>query len=393
MELKDIKFDKHNYRKHSAENQKLIKKSLEETGFGRSVLIDSENCLIAGNGVVSQLPKNTKIKVVETDGTEMVVVKRTDLKTADRKRKELARNDNATSNNVEWEQEELKQDFSLDELKAWGIEELPDIETELEEVKEDEIPEQVETRCKRGDIWQLGEHRLMCGDSTVITDVEKLMAGEKADMVFTDPPYLMGFEGNVHADGTKSFNAKFGSIKNDKMSREEGDQFISDIFSVIKEFCKGAYYVSFYRLGLDYIFRALDKLNNKYKSLIIWNKGNHTLSNSDYMSKYEPIIYGWFDEHNFYGDRSNFDIWDIQRTQKNDLHPTMKPVALVAKAVENSSKRGGLVLDLFGGSGTSIIACEQTGRKCYTMELDEHYCDVIIKRWENLTGKEGVLCK
>lgn len=121
MELKDIKFDKHNYRKHSAENQKLIKKSLEETGFGRSVLIDSENCLIAGNGVVSQLPKNTKIKVVETDGTEMVVVKRTDLKTEDRKRKELARNDNATANNVEWENEELKADFSADELKAWGI--------------------------------------------------------------------------------------------------------------------------------------------------------------------------------------------------------------------------------------------------------------------------------
>lgn len=195
MQLSDIKFDKHNYRKHSAENQKLIKKSLEETGFGRSVLIDSENCLIAGNGVVSQLPKNTKIKVVETDGTEMVVVKRTDLKTSDRKRKELARNDNATANNVEWEQEELKQDFSLDELKAWGIEELPAIETELEEVKEDEVPEQVETKCKRGDIWQLGEHRLMCGDSTVITDVEKLMNGEKADMVFTDPPYGVSYEG------------------------------------------------------------------------------------------------------------------------------------------------------------------------------------------------------
>ena len=121
MELKDIKFDKHNYRKHSAENQKLIKKSLEETGFGRSVLIDSENCLIAGNGVVSQLPKNTKIKVIETDGTEMVVVKRTDLKTDDRKRKELARNDNATANNVEWDGVEVTADFSTDELKEWGI--------------------------------------------------------------------------------------------------------------------------------------------------------------------------------------------------------------------------------------------------------------------------------
>jgi hypothetical protein len=136
MELKDIKFDKHNYRKHSPENQKLIKKSLEETGFGRSVLIDSENCLIAGNGVVSQLPKNTKIKVVETDGTEMVVVKRTDLKTSDRKRKELARNDNATANNVEWDNEELAIDFDTKELKTWGIEDLPNAENELQDLSD-----------------------------------------------------------------------------------------------------------------------------------------------------------------------------------------------------------------------------------------------------------------
>lgn len=135
MQLSDIKFDKHNYRKHSVENQKLIKKSLEETGFGRSVLIDSENCLIAGNGVVSQLPKNTKIKVVETDGTEMVVVKRTDLKTADRKRKELARNDNATANNVEWDNDELAVDFEPSELKAWDIKELK-TETDLEDLSE-----------------------------------------------------------------------------------------------------------------------------------------------------------------------------------------------------------------------------------------------------------------
>lgn len=394
MQITDLKFDKKNYRKHNAKNLDLIKKSINETGFGRSIVIDSNNEIVAGNGLVSQVNKDTKLKIIETDGSELVVVKRTDLKTDDEKRKKLALLDNSTSDKVEWDLDNLSADFDLGELSEFGLEELSEV-VEQGEVIEDEVPnaEEVETKVKKGDIWQLGDHRLMCGDSTVITDVEKLMNGNKADMVFTDPPYLMGFEGNVHADGTKSYNAKFGSIKNDKMSREEGDQFILDVFSVIKEFCKGAYYVSFYRLGLDYIFRALDKLNNKYKSLIIWNKGNHTLSNSDYMSKYEPIVYGWFDEHNFYGDRSNFDIWDIQRTQKNELHPTMKPVALVAKAVENSSQRGGLVLDLFGGSGTSIIACEQTGRKCYTMELDPHYCDVIITRWEKLTGKEAKLCK
>lgn len=162
MELKDIKFDKHNYRKHSAENQKLIKKSLEETGFGRSVLIDSENCLIAGNGVVSQLPKNTKIKVVETDGTEMVVVKRTDLKTADRKRKELARNDNATANNVEWDQEELKQDFSLDELKAWDIEDLPGGTDELKDLSDDLKPHyEIAVECINEEEQQLLFNKLV----------------------------------------------------------------------------------------------------------------------------------------------------------------------------------------------------------------------------------------
>ena len=174
------------------------------------------------------------------------------------------------------------------------------------------------------------------------------------------------------------------------MSREDGDKFILNIFKNIQKFNKGAYYVCFYRLGLDYIFRALDKLNNQYKALIIWNKGNHTLSNSDYMSKYEPIVYGWFNDHLFYGDRSNFDIWDIQRTQKNDLHPTMKPIALCSKAIENSSKKEDIVLDLFGGSGSTLIASEQLERNCYTMELDPKYVDVIIERWENFTGKKAV---
>ena len=388
----EIKFDTKNYRTHDDKNKKLILKSLKKCGAGRSILIDKQGEIIAGNGVYEQAKNlNIPVKIIETDGSELIAIKRTDLDTESKKRKELALADNSTSDNVTWDLSNLKADFDLSELPEWGLEGLVEVEQLDPEITEDEVPsnEQVETRVKRGDIWKLGEHRLMCGDSTVITDVAKLMNGEKADMVFTDPPYLMGFEGNVHADGSKSHNAKFGPIKNDKMSREDGDQFILDIFTVIKEFCNGAYYVSFYRLGLDYIFRALDKLNNKYKSLIIWNKGVHTLSNSDYMSKYEPIVYGWFNEHKFYGDRSNFDIWDIQRTQKNDLHPTMKPVALVAKAIQNSSKRGGLVLDLFGGSGTSIIASEQTGRKCYTMELDEHYCDVILQRYINFKGSDA----
>lgn len=302
--------------------------------------------------------------------------------------------DNKVAELAEWDidllGDELADIFDID-MTDFGFDFAEEEEEEVE-VIEDEVPEvPTEPKAKLGDIYQLGNHRLMCGDSTSIDDVEKLMDGNKADMVFTDPPYLMGFTGNVHGDGTKSFNSKHGAIKNDKMSRQDGDNFILKIFENIQRFNKGAYYVCFYRLGLDYIFRALDKLDNQYKALIIWNKGNHTLSNSDYMSKYEPIVYGWFDSHLFYGDRRNFDIWDIQRTQKNDLHPTMKPIALCSKAIENSSKKEDIVLDLFGGSGSTLIACEQLNRHAYLMELDPHYVDVIIARWEKFTGQKAVL--
>ena len=284
--------------------------------------------------------------------------------------------------------------FSNDELMDLQInfnDELTETLNENTEAEEDDYIEEedIEIHVKRGDIYKLGQHRLMCGDSTNDEDIQALLDHEKADMVFTDPPYLMGFTGNVHADGSKSYNAKHGAIRNDKMSREDGDKFILKIFKNIQHYNRGAYYVCFYRLGLDYIFRALDQLNNNYKALIIWNKGNHTLSNSDYMSKYEPIVYGWFDEHNFYGDRSNFDIWDIKRTSKNDLHPTMKPIPLVSKAINNSSRPNDIVLDFFGGSGSTLIACEQLNRRCYTMELDEKYASVIIDRWEQFTGEKA----
>lgn len=282
-------------------------------------------------------------------------------------------------------------DINLEDISDMLV--LPDVmygdpEPETQEDTPPAIDEQ-NTYSELGKMYQLGRHRLMCGDATKIEDVEKLMNGQRADMVFTDPPYLMGFEGNVCADGSKIFNASHGAIKNDKMSKEEGDQFIYDMFTTIKTFNKGAYYVCFYRLGLNYIFRALDKHNNDYKALIIWDKGNHTLSNSDYMSRYEPIIYGWFNDHKFYGGRSNFDIWSIERTQKNELHPTMKPIALCANAIKNSSVQDDTVLDLFGGSGSTLIACEQTNRTCYTLELDEKYVDVIRKRyWKFTTGSE-----
>lgn len=359
-----------------------VAESIKEFGFKVPIIIDKNNVIVAGH---------TRYKASKKLGINKVPCLVADDLT-DEQIKAFRLADNKVAEIATWDFDKLDLELSTLELdmELFGFETITD---EVQEAVEDEFDVEVpeEPKAKPGDVYQLGKHRLMCGDSTSIDDVEKLMNGNKADMVFTDPPYLMGFTGNVHGDGTKSFNAKHGAIKNDKMSREDGDKFILDIFTNIKLFNKGAYYVCFYRLGLDYIFRALDKLENQYKALIIWNKGNHTLSNSDYMSKYEPIVYGWFDKHLFYGDRSNFDIWDIQRTQKNDLHPTMKPIVLCCKAIENSSKKDDIVLDLFGGSGSTLIACEQLNRTCYTMELDPKYVDVIINRWEQYTGKKAVL--
>ena len=375
------------YEKNPRKNDEAVKyvaESIKQFGFKVPIVIDKNNVIVAGH---------TRYKASKKLGLkEVPCIVADDLTEEQIKAYRLA--DNKVAELAEWDFDLLGEELDgiLDiDMGDFGFD--LSVEEEEKEAVEDEfemeLPE--EPRAKLGDVYQLGNHRLMCGDSTSIDDVEKLMDGNKADMVFTDPPYLMGFTGNVHGDGTKSFNSKHGAIKNDKMSRQDGDNFILKIFENIQRFNKGAYYVCFYRLGLDYIFRALDKLDNQYKALIIWNKGNHTLSNSDYMSKYEPIVYGWFDSHLFYGDRRNFDIWDIQRTQKNDLHPTMKPIALCSKAIENSSKKEDIVLDLFGGSGSTLIACEQLNRHAYLMELDPKYVDVIIDRWEQFTGRKAVL--
>lgn len=382
---KDLKPEDEEYQK--------IKKSIIEFGYVEPIIVNSDMTVIGGH---------QRLKVLKELGYTEIECNVVDLD----KQKEKALNIALNKITGEWDNDKLEEllaelkeaDIDMD-ITGFSFDEVDNILKDITGSKEDDfdidqaLDEIEEPVSKLGDIWILGKHRLMCGDSTSKEDVEKLMNNHKSDMVFTDPPYLINFDGNVHADGSKSFNAIHGKIKNDNMTREQGDEFILKMFENIKEYNKGAYYVCFYRLGLDYIFRALDKLNNRYKALIIWNKGNHTLSNSDYMSKYEPIVYGWFASHLFYGNRSNFDIWDIERTKKNDLHPTMKPVDLVVEAIKNSSKTEDIILDLFGGSGTTLIASEETQRICYMMELDPKYCDVIIKRWEALTGNKAILEK
>ncbi|MEI3355692.1 MAG: site-specific DNA-methyltransferase [Clostridia bacterium] len=396
LKIENLKPAEYNPRKDLTpedEEYQKIKNSLTEFGYVAPVIVNADMTVIGGH---------QRLKVLKELGYTEIECNIVDLD----KNKEKALNIALNKITGEWDNGKLEEllaelkeaDIDMD-MTGFSFDEVDNILKDITGSKEDDfdldeaLNEIEEPVSKPGDIWILGKHRLMCGDSTSKDDIEKLMNNHKSDMVFTDPPYLMDFDGNVHADGSKSFNASHGKIKNDNMTREEGDEFILKIFENIRKYNKGAYYVCFYRLGLDYIFRALDKLNNRYKALIIWNKGNHTLSNSDYMSKYEPIVYGWFASHLFYGNRSNFDIWDIERTRKNDLHPTMKPVNLVVQAIKNSSKTEDIILDLFGGSGTTLIAAEQMNRMCYMMELDPRYCDVIIKRWENLTGEKAILEK
>jgi len=380
-----------NSRTHSDEQIAQIAASIKEFGWTNPILVDGDNGIIAGHGRLSAARK--------LGHEEVPVIELKDLTETQRKAYIIA--DNRLALNAGWDNEMLTielndllaDNFALDILGFDPKELAALLEPEMvvgftDENDVPDIPDEPIT--KLGDIYQLGNHRLMCGDSTSIDAVDKLMP-ETANMIFTDPPYLMDFTGGIHGDGSKSFNAKHGSIKNDKMSDKEGNDFLDAINSVITSKVDGAFYITFYRLGINKYFASMERTGLKCRSLVIWDKGNHTLSNSDYMSMYEPMFYGWVNNHKFYGGKNGMDIWRIKRTAKNDLHPTMKPVELVEKAVLDGSAINGIVLDLFGGSGTTIIACEKHNRHSRIMELDPKYCDVIVKRWEEFTGKKAML--
>lgn len=380
-----------NSRTHSDEQINQIAASIKEWGWTTPVLVDENGGIIAGHGrtLAAQKLKIKEIPVVVATGW------------SDAKKRAYVIADNKLALNAGWDNEmlaleigelgDLGFDLDLIGFTPEEIEALSPIQVTDGLTDEDEVPEPPpEPITKLGDVWILGNHRLMCGDSTSIDAVDKLMP-ETANMVFTDPPYLMNFTGGIHADGSKSFNSKHGVIKNDKMSDEEGNNFLDSINSIIKIKVDGAFYITFYRLGIGKYYESLSRTGLQCRSLVIWDKGNHTLSNSDYMSMYEPIFYGWVNNHKFYGGKNGMDIWKIKRTAKNDLHPTMKPVELVEKALLDGSQINAVVLDLFGESGTTLIACEKNNRLARLMELDPKYCDVIVKRWENFTGKTAVL--
>ncbi len=309
--------------------------------------------------------------------------------------------DNNSYGETDWEM--ILADWDLGELKDWGVD-LPEFEDKTlaesntaEDDDFDESKENIESRCKTGDIWQLGEHRLVCGDSTDSNCVKMLMGGVMADMVFTDPPY-----GVAIGDKNKMLNSvqKAGhcteNIANDAISVDDLYPILVAAMTNCRENCKdsASYFVTSPQGGeIGLMMMMMKDAGLPVRHMLIWEKNCATFSlgRLDYDYQHEPIFYTWTKRHNNYR-KGEFrtTIWRYDKPRKCDLHPTMKPVELVANCMLDGTLEGDVVLDVFGGSGTTIIACEKLGRKARVIELSEHYCDVIIARWEKLTGKEAV---
>ena len=254
---------------------------------------------------------------------------------------------------------------------------------------EDEIPEPPEEPVsKPGDLWVLGNHRLLCGDATVLADVERVLGGQLADMAWTDPPYNVDY-----ANSPKDkLRGKHRPILNDDLGGGF-EAFLQDACTNVLSVTKGAVYVCMSSSELHTLQRAFAAAGGKWSTFVIWAKSNFTLGRADYQRQYEPILYGWKDGagHYWCGARDQGDVWFFDKPVRNDLHPTMKPVALVERAIRNSSKSRDIVLDPFGGSGSTLIACEKTGRQARLIELDPKYVDTIVLRWQEFSAGTATL--
>lgn len=387
MPIGDIKPYERNPRKNAAAVD-YVANSIKEFGFKQPIVVDADHVIVVGH-TRWLAAKKLKMKTVP-------VLVADDLTPEQAKAYRLA--DNKTNEFSEWDDDLL--DLEMDDLSdidmsLFGFE-LDEDDAEPGEIIEDEIPEAAEERCKPGDIWKLGEHRLICGDSTDPETVKRLMNGILADMVFTDPPYGVSYtDKNEFLNSIDKPICVVNAIQNDSKTPNEMYAFWLAAFkNLVKHTTdKMSYYITAPQGGdLLLLLTAVRDSGLCLKHVLVWNKNNHVLGRCDYNYKHEPIVYGWKQKgtHVFYGNGDmKTSVWDIPKPQRSDLHPTMKPIKLIANAIENSSKEGDTVLDLFGGSGSTLIACEQLKRKCFMAELDPHYCDVILERWETLTGEKA----
>lgn len=296
------------------------------------------------------------------------------------KRKEFVIKDNVGFG--EWDWDDLANNWDAEKLTDWGLD-IPNFEeTKLEAEEDDfEIPDEIKTDIVLGDLFEIGEHRLLCGDSTDSDQVAKLMNGQKANMVFTDPPY------NVDYGNSNNPNHKSRTILNDKKSDKDWDEFVRGYMTNLLLFTNGNLYISMSDKELGHMQLMFEECGGRWASFIIWVKDRLILSGKDYHSRHETILYGWnekIENRLRVEDRKQDDVWEIKRPTSSELHPTMKPIELIERMLNNSSKEGMNILDLFLGSGSTMVASHQLKRKCYGMELDPKYCQVIIDRMMKL---------
>lgn len=376
--LKDLKPYENNPRKND-DAVKYVAESIKEFGFKVPIVIDKNNVIVAGH---TRYKAAKKLKM-----SEVPCIIADDLTDEQIKAFRLA--DNKVAEKAEWDFDllnaELDDIIDLD-MELFGFEDA--LQDDAEEAVEDEFEVELpaEPKSKLGDIYQLGNNRLMCGDSTVLEDVEKLMGGEQADMLLTDPPYNVNYEGKTK-DKLK--------IKNDQMGNDNFRQFLTDAFSNADMVMKpGAVFYIWHADSEGYNFRgACFDAGWTVRQCLIWNKNSMVLGRQDYQWKHEPCLYGWKEGagHLWASDRKQTTVINFDKPTRNDMHPTMKPIPLFDYQIKNNTKGGDVVLDLFGGSGTTIMACEQNGRRGYSMEYDPRYVDVIVDRWEKFTGAKAVL--
>ncbi|MBS1853904.1 MAG: site-specific DNA-methyltransferase [Acidobacteria bacterium] len=381
-----------NARTHSDEQVAQIAASIAEFGWTNPILAGSDGIIIAGHARLLAARKLGK--------TEVPVIVLDHLTETQRRALVLA--DNRLALNAGWDEEMLRveleaireDDYDLSVI-GFSDDELADLLIDPEAVQaagntdDDAVPEEQETAVTAvGDIWLLGDHRLLCGDSTQMDAVEKVLAGGLADLVFTDPPYNVNY-GATMKDKLRGNKRK---IANDNLG-DDFERFLYDACVNILAVTKGAVYICMSSSELHTLEKAFREAGGHWSTFVIWAKNTFTMGRADYQRQYEPILYGWKEgtDHFWCGARDQGDVWFVKKPVANDLHPTMKPVELVERAIRNSSKGRDTVLDPFGGSGTTLIACEKAGRTARLIELEPKYCDVIIRRWQEFTGREATL--
>ncbi len=393
VDINLIKPFEKNPRTHTKEQVQQIVTSMMKFGWVNPILVDENYEIIAGHG---------RLLAGQELGYEKVPVLQLKHLTKD-ERLALLIADNKIADNAGWNDELLQQamedlnkgNFDLEAL-GFSNKELEKIRASFESEKimaetEDVVPdvEQEQTVSKIGDLWQLGEHKLLCGDSCLPENYAKLMGDEKADMVFTDPPYNVAYDEGFRNNSEKANSPRL--IKNDNLG-DEFQGFLTKALTNILKYTNGSLYICMGGSELHTLYHAFEDAGGKFDAYIVWVKNTFALSRSRYQHQHEWMLFGKNQGATapWYGGRNQTDVWNFDKPTNNDLHPTMKPVALIERAINNSSRTMDIVLDGFGGSGSTLIAAEKTNRRCRMIELDEHYVDTIIKRWEQFTGQKAI---